>query len=79
MWAPHDLGSYLITTPDGNILINSDFDDTVPRIRPRWRRCFKFTNIKTVMTIAIGRECARCGLTDARPLFILDRFYCWLF
>ena len=26
-----DLGSFLINTPLGNILINSDFDDTVPR------------------------------------------------
>ncbi len=27
------LGSYLITTPEGNILINSDFEATVPGIR----------------------------------------------
>src|ERR1035438_6035889 len=30
-----DLGSFLITTPEGNILINSDFEDTVPQIRDR--------------------------------------------
>jgi metallo-beta-lactamase class B len=28
-----ELGSFLIATPEGNILINSDFESTVPQIR----------------------------------------------
>src|ERR1022692_4464307 len=45
-----DLGSFLITTPDGNILINSDFDDTVPQIRSSVEKLgFKFTDIKILL------------------------------
>ena len=45
-----DLGSFLITTPDGNILINSDFDDTVPQIRASVEKLgFKFTDIKILL------------------------------
>ena len=32
-----DLASYLITTPEGHILINSGFEETVPLIRSRSR------------------------------------------
>jgi metallo-beta-lactamase class B len=45
-----DLGSFLITTPDGNILINSDFDDTVPQIRASVEKLgFKFADIKILL------------------------------
>jgi metallo-beta-lactamase class B len=45
-----DLGSYLITTPDGDILINSDFDDTVPEIKASVEKLgFKFTDIKILL------------------------------
>lgn len=45
-----DLGSFLITTPEGNILINSDFDDTVPQIRASVEKLgFKFTDIKILL------------------------------
>jgi len=45
-----DLASFLITTPDGNILINSDFDDTVPQIRASVEKLgFKFTDIKILL------------------------------
>ncbi|HEY3824264.1 MAG TPA: subclass B3 metallo-beta-lactamase [Bryobacteraceae bacterium] len=45
-----DLGSYLINTPDGNILINSDFDDTVPQIKASVEKLgFRFTDIKILL------------------------------
>jgi metallo-beta-lactamase class B len=45
-----DLGSFLIVTPEGNILINSDFDDTVPQIRASVEKLgFKFTDIKILL------------------------------
>jgi metallo-beta-lactamase class B len=45
-----DLGSFLITTPAGNILINSDFDDTVPQIRESVEKLgFKFSDIKILL------------------------------
>jgi metallo-beta-lactamase class B len=45
-----DLGSFLITTPEGNILINSDFDDTVPQIRDSVEKLgFKFKDIKILL------------------------------
>lgn len=45
-----DLGSYLITTPEGDILINSDFDDTVPEIKASVEKLgFKFTDIKILL------------------------------
>src|ERR1700712_5568033 len=45
-----DLGSYLITTPEGNILINSDFDDTVPQIRASVEKLgFKFADTKILL------------------------------
>jgi len=45
-----NLGSFLITTPDGNILINSDFDDTVPQIRASVEKLgFKFTDTKILL------------------------------
>lgn len=47
---PHALGSFLITTPDGHILINSDFEATVPVIRASVEKLgFKFTDIKILL------------------------------
>ena len=45
-----DLGSYLITTPEGHILINTDFEETVPVIRAGVEKLgFKFTDIKIIL------------------------------
>jgi len=45
-----DLGSFLITTPAGNILINSDFETTVPQIRASVEKLgFKFNDIKILL------------------------------
>ncbi len=45
-----DLGSYLIPTSAGNILINSDFDDTVPLIKASVEKLgFKFTDTKILL------------------------------
>ena len=45
-----DLGSFLITTPSGHILINSDFETTVPQIRAGVEKLgFKFTDIKILL------------------------------
>ncbi|MGD1092563.1 MAG: subclass B3 metallo-beta-lactamase [Bryobacteraceae bacterium] len=47
---PESLGSYLITTPEGHILINSDFERTVPIIRESVEKLgFKFTDIKILL------------------------------
>src|SRR5579864_6580516 len=44
------LGSFLITTPQGHILINSDFETTVPVIRASVEKLgFKFTDIKILL------------------------------
>ena len=45
-----ELGSFLITTPAGHILINSDFETTVPQIRAAVEKLgFKFTDIKILL------------------------------
>lgn len=45
-----ELGSFLITTPEGHILINSDFETTVPVIRASVEKLgFKFTDIKILL------------------------------
>ncbi len=45
-----ELGSFLITTPEGNILINSDFESTVPQIRASVEKLgFKFSDIKILL------------------------------
>ncbi len=47
---PQVLGSFLISTPAGLILINSDFEATVPVIRASVEKLgFKFTDIKIVL------------------------------
>ena len=44
------LGSFLITTPAGHILINSDYEETVPVIRASVEKLgFKFTDIKILL------------------------------
>jgi metallo-beta-lactamase class B len=44
------LASYLITTPEGHILINSSFETTVPVIRAGVEKLgFKFTDIKILL------------------------------
>jgi metallo-beta-lactamase class B len=44
------LASYLITTPEGHILINSDFEQTVPVIRASVEKLgFKFSDIKILL------------------------------
>lgn len=45
-----ELGSFLITTPEGHILINSDFETTVPQIRASVEKLgFKFSDIKILL------------------------------
>src|ERR1700685_2126497 len=45
-----DLGSYLITTPQGHILVNTDFERNVPQIRASVEKLgFKFTDIKIIL------------------------------
>jgi metallo-beta-lactamase class B len=45
-----ELGSFLITTPEGNILINSDFESTVPQIRASVEKLgFKFSDTKILL------------------------------
>ncbi len=45
-----DLGSYLITTPEGHILVNTDYETTVPQIRASVEKLgFKFTDIKIIL------------------------------
>jgi metallo-beta-lactamase class B len=45
-----NLGSYLITTPEGHILLNTDFEETVPVIRAAVEKLgFKFTDIKIIL------------------------------
>jgi metallo-beta-lactamase class B len=45
-----DLASYLITTPEGHILINSSFEESVPLIRASIEKLgFKFTDVKILL------------------------------
>jgi metallo-beta-lactamase class B len=44
------LNSYLITTPQGHILINTNFEDTVPLLRESVEKLgYKMTDIKTIL------------------------------
>src|SRR5215510_10035605 len=44
------LGSFLITTPDGHILINSDYERNVPTVRTSTEQLgFKYSDIKIVL------------------------------
>ena len=43
-------GSFLITTPEGHILVNTNFDETVPVLRQSVEKLgFRFTDIKIVL------------------------------
>src|SRR6187200_703301 len=45
-----DLASYLITTPEGHILINSSLEESVPLIRVSVEKLgFKFTDVKVLL------------------------------
>src|SRR6202140_4520706 len=45
-----NLGSFLITTPQGNILINSDYEETVPIVRASIEKLgFRFSDIKILL------------------------------
>jgi len=45
-----DLGSYLITSSEGHILVNTDYETTVPQIRAGVGKLgFKFTDIKIIV------------------------------
>jgi metallo-beta-lactamase class B len=45
-----ELGSFLVTTPAGNVLINSDFESTVPSLEKNVEALgFKFTDIKILL------------------------------
>jgi metallo-beta-lactamase class B len=45
-----DLGSYLITTSEGHILVNTDYETTVPEIRSGVGKLgFRFTDIKIIL------------------------------
>lgn len=45
-----DLASYLIATPEGHILINSSFEESVPLIRASIEKLgFKFTDLKILL------------------------------
>ena len=45
-----ELGSFLITTPEGNILVNSDFETTVPFIKANIEKLgFKFSDTKILL------------------------------
>jgi metallo-beta-lactamase class B len=44
------LGSFLITTPEGNILVNSDFETTVPFLKANIEKLgFKFSDTKILL------------------------------
>jgi metallo-beta-lactamase class B len=46
----NNLATFLITTPEGNILINSDFEETVPVIRQSVEKLgFKFSDTKILL------------------------------
>jgi metallo-beta-lactamase class B len=45
-----ELASFLITTPEGHILVNSDFESTVPLLRSNVEKLgFKFSDVKIVL------------------------------
>jgi len=45
-----ELGSFLIVTPEGNVLINSDFESTVPFLKQNVEKLgFKFSDIKILL------------------------------
>lgn len=73
-----DLASYLITTPEGHILINSSLEESVPLIRESVEKLgFKFTDIRLLLiSHAHSDHCAGSAeilkLTGARH-FVLEQ------
>src|SRR5579884_417324 len=44
------LASFLITTPEGHIFVNSDFESTVPQLKSNVEKLgFKFTDVKILL------------------------------
>jgi metallo-beta-lactamase class B len=73
-----DYASFLITSPQGHILINPDFDDSVPTIQKSVEQLgFKFQDIRILLiSHAHGDHCA--GLSRAKELsgaqvMVMDR------
>src|SRR5712692_2087849 len=67
-----DLASFLIVTPEGDILINSNYEETVPLLRTSVERLgFRFTDIKLLLsshahTDHVGGHALVKELTGAR-------------
>src|ERR1700730_16596652 len=64
----YDLSSYLITTPNGNILINTGFPDSVPMILAGVEKMgFKFSDIK-ILTSTHAHSDHVAGLAEIKRL-----------
>jgi metallo-beta-lactamase class B len=64
----YDLSSYLIATPDGNILINTGFPDSVPMILAGVEKMgFKFSDIK-ILTSTHAHSDHVAGLAEIKRL-----------
>ena len=64
----YDLSSYLITTPEGNILINTGFPDSVPMILAGVEKMgFKFSDIK-ILTATHAHADHVAGLAEIKRL-----------
>lgn len=73
-----DYASFLITSPEGHILINPDFDDSVPLIQKSVEQLgFKFQDIKVLLiSHAHGDHCAgaaRLKETTGAQLMVMER------
>jgi metallo-beta-lactamase class B len=63
-----ELSSYLVTTPEGHILINSSYESTVPVIRQAVEKLgFKFTDIK-ILLISHAHDDHAAGSALAKKL-----------
>jgi len=72
-----DLASYLIVTPEGNILINSSFEENVPLIRKSVEQLgFRFSDIKILLiSHAHNDHCAGSALVKkltGAQYFVMD-------
>lgn len=65
------LASFLITTPDGHILVNSSFETTVPVIRAAVEKLgFKFTDIKILIGSHAHNVLISCSI-GVNPGYVL--------